>query len=187
MKTIGLICGLSWVSTIKYYERLNAMANAKSKENQFIEILLYSFDFSEIQELQEKNDWEKIEKKVLKAAEILENGGANFILICSNTIHKIANSIEKNINIPLINIIDVTGNAIVNMGLKKVGLLGTEFTMQEPFYKERLRKKFDIEIEIPNQKDITILNNIIFKLRKAIKEGHYIKAKSKVKGQKSKV
>ena len=69
MKTIGLIGGLSWVSTIKYYERLNVMANAKSKGNQFIEILLYSFDFSEIQELQEKNDWEKIEKKVLKAAE----------------------------------------------------------------------------------------------------------------------
>ena len=129
MKTIGLIGGMSWESTVTYYQIINDTIKEKLGGLHSAKIIMYSVDFSEIEECQAKGDWDKSAEILGKAAEILENGGADFIVICTNTMHKVAPQIQKRIKIPILHIADATAEALIKAGIKKVALLGTKYTM----------------------------------------------------------
>ena len=161
MKRIGLIGGMSWESTIPYYKIINEEVNKKLGGLNSAEILLYSLNFSELEKHQSKNDWEKVGEIIINAAKILENSKCNFILICTNTIHKLYEKIQKEIKIPIIHIAEATANAIINDGVDKVLLLGTMYTMKEDFIKKILIKN-NIKVIIPEENDIITINNIIF-------------------------
>jgi len=162
MKTIGLIGGMSWESSIEYYriinetvrERLGGLHSAKS--------VMYSVDFFEMEELQHQGRWGEATGLMIAAARCVENGGADFVIICTNTMHKMAEEVEKNISIPLLHIADVTGNRLKAHGLGKVGLLGTKFTMEEDFYKRRLIEKQGLDVVIPKKRDRDKIHSIIY-------------------------
>jgi aspartate racemase len=159
---IGLIGGMSWESTVEYYRIMNEMVKQKLGGWHSAEILLYSVDFEEIVRLQRKGDWDRLGKILGDIAVKLENAGAKAILICTNTMHKVADEVERRISIPLINIIDVTAEALKKDRVKKAGLLGTKFTMEDGFYQERA-KKHGIEIIIPErEEDRQAVHSIIF-------------------------
>lgn len=162
MKTIGLIGGVSWESTLEYYRIINQEINKRLGGYHSAKCLIYSVDFAEIEELQRMGKWEIIRDIITNSALDLKKGGADFILICTNTLHKIADNIEKSAGIPLIHIVDATGREIVKRNIRKVGLLGTRFTMEESFYKEALFNKFGINVIIPEQSDRETIHNIIF-------------------------
>ena len=162
MKRIGLIGGMSWESTIPYYKIINEEVNKKLGGLNSAEILLYSINFSELEKHQSKNEWEKVGEIIINAAKIiLENSKCDFILICTNTIHKLYEKIQKEIKIPIIHIAEATANAIINDGVNKVLLLGTIYTMKEDFIKKVLIKN-NIKVIIPEENDIITINNIIF-------------------------
>lgn len=161
MKTIGLIGGMSWESTVTYYQIINDTIKEKLGGLHSAKIIMYSVDFSEIEECQAKGDWDKSAEILGKAAEILENGGADFIVICTNTMHKVAPQIQKRIKIPILHIADATAEALIKAGIKKVALLGTKYTMTQDFYKERLISN-GLSVIIPNDKDVERVNNIIY-------------------------
>lgn len=161
MKTIGLIGGMSWESTVTYYQIINNTIKEKLGGLHSAKIIMYSVDFSEIEECQAKGDWDKSAEILGKAAEILENGGADFIVICTNTMHKVAPQIQKRIKIPILHIADATAEALIKAGIKKVALLGTKYTMTQDFYKERLISN-GLSVIIPNDKDVERVNNIIY-------------------------
>lgn len=161
MKTIGLIGGMSWESTVTYYQIINDTIKEKLGGLHSAKIIMYSVDFSEIEECQAKGDWDKSAEILGKAAEILENGGADFIVICTNTMHKVAPQIQKRIKIPILHIADATAEALIKVGIKKVALLGTKYTMTQDFYKERLISN-GLSVIIPNDKDVERVNNIIY-------------------------
>jgi aspartate racemase len=163
MKTIGLIGGMSWESTVDYYKYLNEGVKGALGGLNSAKILLYSYNFSEVEIMQHLEDWDELTKDIIDKAVKLQEAGADMIAICTNTMHKMAPDIEKIINIPLIHIADATGRAIKQKGQKKVALLGTNFTMNGDFYKERIKEKFDIEVIVPNEKDKQIVHNIIYK------------------------
>ncbi|NJL36228.1 MAG: aspartate/glutamate racemase family protein [Leptolyngbyaceae cyanobacterium RM2_2_4] len=162
MKTIGLIGGLSWESTVEYYRLLNESVKAKLGGLHSAKILLYSFDFAEIEALQHQGDWDQATELMIEAAQKLETGKADCVLICSNTMHKMADAVQANINIPLLHIADPTAKKIVARGFYKIGLLGTRFTMEQEFYKGRLTDKYGLEVVIPNQQDVELVHNIIY-------------------------
>ncbi|NJN58260.1 MAG: aspartate/glutamate racemase family protein [Leptolyngbyaceae cyanobacterium SL_5_9] len=162
MKTIGLIGGLSWESTVEYYRLLNEAVKAKLGGLHSAKILLYSFDFAEIETLQHQGDWDQATELVIEAAQKLETGKADCVLIGSNTMHKMADAVQANINIPLLHIADPTAKKIVAHGFRKIGLLGTRFTMEQEFYKGRLADKYGLEVVIPNQQDVELVHNIIY-------------------------
>lgn len=162
MKTLGLIGGMSWESTSLYYQIINRTVQEKLGGIHSSKLLLYSVDFDEIAILMQNEDWEKISLKMIEAAQILENGGADYILLCTNTIHKVSDEIEKNISIPLIHIVDATAEKIKTANIRKIGLLGTSFTMEKDFFKGRLLDKFQIETIIPNEHQREIIHKIIF-------------------------
>jgi len=162
MKTIGLIGGLSWESTVEYYRLLNESVKAKLGGLHSAKILLYSFDFAEIETLQHQGNWDQATYLMIEAAQKLEKGKADFVLICSNTMHKMADAVQANNNIPLLHIADPTAEKILAHGFDKIGLLGTRFTMEQDFYKGRLTDKYGLEVIIPNQQDIELIHNIIY-------------------------
>ena len=161
MKTIGLIGGMSWESTVTYYKIINDTVKERLGGFHSGKILLYSVDFAEIEECQAKGEWEKSAEILSEAAENLEKAGADFIVICTNTMHKVAGKIQENIKIPVIHIADATAHKLKQDGILKTALLGTKYTMTQDFYKEKLREN-GIEVLIPEEKDIEIVNHVIY-------------------------
>lgn len=161
MKTIGLIGGMSWESTVTYYKIINETVKERLGGFHSGKILLYSVDFAEIEECQVKGEWEKSAEILSEAAENLEKAGADFIVICTNTMHKVAGKIQENIKIPVIHIADATAHKLKQDGILKTALLGTKYTMTQDFYKEKLREN-GIEVLIPEEKDIEIVNHVIY-------------------------
>lgn len=162
MKTIGLIGGMSWESSLEYYRIINEQVKEKIGGLHSAKSLMYSLDFDEIEKLQHQGKWDKLTSVMIKAAQDLEKGGADFVLICTNTMHKMADDVQDNINIPLLHLVDTTADKIKQNKLKKVGLLGTKFTMEEDFYKGRLMNKYGLDVIIPNEKDRKIIHQVIY-------------------------
>ncbi|MCK5153216.1 MAG: aspartate/glutamate racemase family protein [Spirochaetales bacterium] len=162
MKTIGLLGGMSWESTASYYEFVNEGIKSKLGGLHSAKVVLYSVDFDEIEKLQHSGDWEGTAAILANAAEKIQSGGADFLLICTNTMHKVADKIQAAIDIPVVHIADATAESLVAGGIKKVGLLGTKFTMSENFYKGRLKSEFGLEVLVPSDKDQDTVHNIIY-------------------------
>ncbi len=162
MKTIGMLGGMSWESTASYYKAINEGVKAKLGGFHSAKICLYSVDFAEIERLQHKGEWSKTASVLSDAAKSVEDGGADFLLICTNTMHKVAPEIQANISIPLLHIADATADRLIADGITKVGLLGTRFTMEQDFYKSRLIEQFDIDVIVPSNDEQTIVHNVIY-------------------------
>lgn len=162
MKTIGLIGGLSWESSVVYYQIINRKTQELLGGSHSARSLMFSVDFGEIARLQHEGNWAKLGEIMVDAAKKLERGGAELIVICTNTMHMFADDLEQAVNIPLVHIGDATGQAVKKHGLKKVGLLGTKFTMEKDFLKKRLLDKFGIETAIPDETDREIVHSIIY-------------------------
>ena len=162
MKTIGLLGGMSWESTIGYYRVINEGIKKNLGGLHSAKIVMYSVDFDTIAELQRAGDWEGTTAILSEAAQNIQAAGADFILICTNTMHKVAPEIESAIQIPLLHIADATAEIIVNQGIKTVGLLGTAFTMEQEFYKGRLINNYGLQVLVPDEGDRQIVHNVIF-------------------------
>ena len=161
MKTIGLIGGMSWESTTSYYQIINETIKRELGGLHSAKILLYSVDFAEIEHYQAVGDWDKSAQVLADIAQRLEQAGADFIVICTNTMHKVAPQIQKKIAIPILHIAQATAQALVDDGIRKVGLLGTKYTMTQDFYKEKLLES-GLEVLIPDQAGIADVNRIIY-------------------------
>ena len=161
MKTIGLIGGITWYSTLDYYRLLNELVNKQLGGAYSAKIILNSVEFAEIRRLTEALDWPGLAAIMCKAAQQIEAAGADCLIIAANTMHNIADEVQAAINIPVIHIAEVVATAIKKMGLKKVALLGTKYTMQLDFYKDKLVKQ-GIAVIIPGEKDIAFINNSIY-------------------------
>ncbi|WP_431030407.1 aspartate/glutamate racemase family protein [Lysinibacillus sp. LZ02] len=161
MKTIGLIGGMSWESSAQYYRIINEEVKLRLGGLHSAKLILASVDFEEIEKFQSLGKWEEAGELLAHVAKNLEKAGADFIVICTNTMHKVASTIEKAIHIPLLHIADATANEIQQMQLNKIGLLGTKYTMEQDFYKERIRQH-GIEILIPGEEARLEVNRIIF-------------------------
>lgn len=162
MKTIGLIGGMSWESTLEYYRIINQEMSKRLGGLHSAKILMYSVDFGEVEPLMQAGNWQKIGDHVAGIAKRLEAGGADCVLLCTNTVHKVADRIEQAISVPFMHIADAAGEGIASRNLKKVGLLGTRYTMEEDFYKSRLDKSFGLSILIPSEGDRGLVNDVIF-------------------------
>ena len=162
MKVIGLIGGMSWESTVPYYRQINEYVKAKLGGLHSAKVILYSVDFHEIEQLQQTGDWASAGATLAKAALALELAGAEFLVLCTNTRHKVAPAIEAAVRIPLLNIADPTANEIKRAGFAKVGLLGTRFTMEQDFYRTRLEDQHGLEVLIPEPADRDIVHRIIY-------------------------
>jgi len=164
MKIIGLIGGMSWESSLEYYRIINELVKNKIGGLHSGRIIMYSLDFEEIEKMQSAGNWDDLTKKMIDCAQTLEKVGAEMVLICTNTMHIMAEDVQKNIDIPLIHIADSTAEKIKEKNLKKVGLLGTRYTMEQDFYKGRLKRKYDLDVIIPkSQEVIEMINDVIFK------------------------
>ncbi len=172
MKTIGLLGGMSWESTIPYYRIINEEVKNRLGGLHSAKIVLYSVEFDEIEKCQSSGDWEKSGRILGRAAQGLEAAGADFILICTNTMHKVAPQIASMIKISVIHIADATADALKQCGISRVGLLGTRYTMTQDFYKKRLAER-GFEVLIPGEADIETVNSVIFEelCRGVIREG----------------
>ncbi len=162
MKTIGLVGGMSWESTLGYYRAINEGIKKTLGGLHSAKIAMYSVDFEPIEKLQHAGDWEGTAKILIKAAQNVQAAGADFLLICTNTMHKVAPEIEAAVQIPLLHIADATAEILVNEGTKSVGLLGTAFTMEQDFYKGRLISNYGLNVLVPNENDRQIVHNIIY-------------------------
>lgn len=161
MKTIGLIGGMSWESTVTYYQIINTVIKEKLGGFHSAQCLLYSVDFQEIEESQSLEDWEKGASILADAAQRLERAGADFIVICTNTMHKVAPQVQAAVSIPLLHIADATAQDLKKSNIYKVGLLGTKYTMEQDFYKAKLHEA-GLEILVPEEGDRSIINSIIY-------------------------
>lgn len=162
MKTIGLIGGMSWESTVGYYREINQGIKEALGGLHSAKIVLYSVDFDPIEKRQMAGDWEATGEILADAAQRIEAGGADFLLICTNTMHKVAGQVEAAVNIPLLHIADATAHALVRSNVKRVGLLGTAFTMEQSFYKGRLAETFGLDVVIPDADDRRQVHDIIY-------------------------
>ena len=162
MKTIGLIGGMSWESSIEYYKLINEKVKEMIGGFHSCKNLMYSVDFAEIEKLQHEDKWEELDQIMADSAKKLEYAGADIIVLCTNTMHLCSKAIKENISIPFLHIAEATGEEIVSRKIKKVGLLGTKFTMEKDFYKEVLREKFSIEVTIPNEQEREQMHKIIY-------------------------
>jgi aspartate racemase len=162
MKTIGLIGGMSWESSAVYYDILNKEVKKKLGGHHSCDCLIYSVDFAVIEKLQHEGNWEELTRLMISAAQRLEKGGAELVVICTNTMHKMAMDVERNISIPLIHIVDTIADKIKELELVKVALLGTRFTMEQDFYKGRLTEKHGIDVVIPGIEGIETVHRIIY-------------------------
>ena len=162
VKTIGLIGGMSWESSIEYYRILNEMTKAKLGGLHSGKSIMVSVDFAEIEILQHQGRWAEAAEILMEAAKDLENGGADFIVLCTNTMHKVADELEASVKIPLLHIADATAQRVKDSGIQKIGLLGTRFTMEEEFYKGRLSQKYGLNVSIPNAEEREIVHRVIY-------------------------
>lgn len=162
MKTIGLLGGMSWESTVGYYRAINEGIKNSLGGLHSAKIVLYSVDFDPIEKLQHEGDWEGTAKILSEAALSVQAAGADFLIICTNTMHKILPQIEKVIQISVLHIADATAEVLVSQGIKKVGLLGTAFTMEQDFYKGRLEQKYGLDVLVPDTKDRKVVHNVIY-------------------------
>ncbi len=162
MKTIGLLGGMSWESTALYYQWINEMVKEALGGLHSAQIALVSVDFQGIEVLQHAGKWQEAGEELSKAARQIEAAGADFLLICTNTMHKVAPQVEAAINIPLLHIADATAAAIKARGIRKIGLLGTNFTMEQDFYAGRLAEKHGLEVLIPEKADREIVHRVIY-------------------------
>lgn len=162
MKTIGMIGGMSWESTLNYYKAINQGVKSALGGLHSAKVCLYSVDFAEIETLQHQGLWQQTALLLTEAAKAVEAGGADFLLICTNTMHKVADEIQAEIGIPILHIADATANALLADGISKVGLLGTRFTMEQDFYKQRISDNYPIEVMVPNTADQTIVHDVIY-------------------------
>jgi aspartate racemase len=161
-KTIGLLGGMSWESTATYYREINEGIKAKLGGLHSAKICLVSVDFEEIKKLQHIGDWDGTAVILSRAVMAIEKGGADFLLICTNTMHKVAPQIEANISIPILHIADATAERLREDGIKKVGLLGTRFTMEQDFYKGRLTEKYGIDVIVPEESEREVVHSVIY-------------------------
>jgi len=162
MKTIGLIGGMSWESTLPYYRHINEAIKARLGGLHSARLVLYSVDFHEIEQLQRSGDWQRAGALLGEAAAALERAGAEFLVLCTNTMHKVADGIGQAVSIPLLHIGDPTAEAIRASGLQRVGLLGTRFTMEQPFYRERLESRHGIQVLVPDEADRQLVHRVIY-------------------------
>lgn len=160
-KVIGLIGGMSWESTITYYQVINETVKEALGGLHSAKILLYSVDFAEIEACQSSGDWERSAAILTKAAKNLEQAGADVIVICTNTMHKIVPQMEKELTIPILHIAEATADSLLSQGIQKVALLGTKYTMTQDFYKDVLTQK-GLETLVPNAADIELVNDVIY-------------------------
>lgn len=163
MKTVGLLGGMSWESSIGYYRAINEGIKDSLGGLHSAKIAMYSIDFDPIERLQHNGDWEATAEILSEAAMNVQLAGADFLLICTNTMHKVAPQIEKAINIPLLHIADATAEVLVKKGIKMVGLLGTAFTMEQDFYKGRLKENYGLTVLVPDEADRKIVHHVIYK------------------------
>lgn len=162
MKSIGLIGGLSWESSIEYYRIINQETQSRLGGLHSARCLMYSFDFDEIETLQAAGDWNAATQRMIEAASSLQRGGADGIVICSNTMHRMAEDVCAAVDLPLLHIADATANVIRAAGLRTVGLLGTRFTMEQDFYRGRLVNRFGLDVIIPSAEGREIVHRIIY-------------------------
>lgn len=163
MKVIGLIGGMSWESTVEYYRVINEAVKSRLGGLHSAKCVLYSVDFAEIEELQRRGNWLQAAELLTGAALNVEQGGADFVVLCTNTMHKVADAIQARIGIPLLHIADATADAVKRAGLQRLGLLGTRFTMEDDFYRRRLTQQFDLEVMIPDVEDRKTVHRVIYK------------------------
>ena len=162
MKTIGLIGGMSWESSIEYYRIINQTVRAKLGGVHSAKSVLVSVDFAEVEALQRAGQWEEATQLLILTAQQVERAGADFILICTNTMHKMADAVQSHLHVPLLHIADATAQQVRARGLKKIGLLGTKFTMEEDFYKGRLQARHGLEVLIPPPLERDLVHRVIY-------------------------
>ncbi len=162
MKTIGLIGGLSWESSAEYYRLINEGVRARLGGLHSADCLMYSFDFAEIEALQRTGRWNAAALRMVEAARRLERGGAAFLVLCSNTMHKMADAVQAAVSIPLLHIADATAEQMRPQGIQTVGLLGTRYTMEQDFYRGRLHQRFGLNVLTPEAEDRALVNRIIY-------------------------
>ncbi|WP_266169151.1 aspartate/glutamate racemase family protein [Dyella subtropica] len=162
MKVIGLIGGMSWESTVPYYRQINETIREHLGGLHSAKVILYSVDFHEVERLQHAGDWDTAGALLGDAARSLESAGADFLVLCTNTMHKVAAAIESSVRIPLFHIADPTAEVIKEAGLATVGLLGTRFTMEQAFYKDRLRDRHGLQVLVPEARDREIIHRVIY-------------------------
>ncbi|WP_379129572.1 aspartate/glutamate racemase family protein [Paenibacillus sp. sgz500958] len=162
MRTIGLIGGMSWESSLLYYKIINERVKKQLGGLHSAQCLMYSVDFTEVERLQHYNEWDKLTEMMIDIARRLKNGGADFIVICTNTMHRMAEDIQREAGIDILHIAEATGREVSRQGLKRVGLLGTRFTMEGEFFKQILSEKFGIEAIIPQPEEREEIHRIIY-------------------------
>ncbi len=162
MKTIGLLGGMSWESSIEYYRIINEEVNRRLGGVHSAKILMYSVDFAEIEALQHAGRWDEATRFMIEASQRVARGGADFLVICTNTMHKMAEDIKQALNIPLLHIADATAERIKAQDLRRIGLLGTRFTMEEDFYRGRLTSRHGLEVLVPPEEDREIIHRVIY-------------------------
>jgi aspartate racemase len=162
MKVIGLIGGMSWNSTLEYYRLINEGVSRRLGGLHSARLVLYSLDFEEIERAQQEDNWDNAANILAEAGVALERAGATFLVICTNTMHKVADLVTERTGLSLLHIVDVAGNAITEHGLHRVGLLGTKFVMKQDFYRERLRMYFDIDVVVPTEDEQATVHKIIY-------------------------
>jgi len=162
MKTIGLIGGMSWESSLLYYQIINETVKARLGGLHSAQCLMWSFDFAEIEALQAAGDWEQAAQRMIDAAKRLQNGGADGLVLCTNTMHKLAPNVQAAVDLPLLHIADATAQKIREAGSQTIGLLGTRYTMEQDFYKGRLIEQFGLNVLTPDPTGIQIVHDIIY-------------------------
>jgi aspartate racemase len=176
VKTIGLIGGMSWESSLEYYRIINESVKTRLGGLHSAKCILYSVDFAEIEALQHQAQWQEAARVLGKVANNLKNGGADFLVLCTNTMHKVYDDLQAQAGIPVLHIADATGHKIRQAGIHKIGLLGTRFTMEEDFYKRRLSQNYGLEVLVPTAPQREIVHQVIYeelvvgKIRQTSKE-----------------
>jgi aspartate racemase len=162
MKTIGLLGGMSWESSLEYYRLINQLVRERLGGSHSARIAMVSLDFAEIEQLQMEGDWEGAARIMISSARQIEAAGAELLLICTNTMHLMADEVQAAVHIPLLHIADATARAVISQGVKKVGLLGTSFTMEKDFYRGRLEKMFGLKVLVPDQEGRELVHRVIY-------------------------
>ncbi|GAB1457788.1 aspartate/glutamate racemase family protein [Spirochaetota bacterium] len=162
MKTIGLIGGMSWESSAAYYSIINRSIREALGDSHSARILMYSYDFHDIEADQKAGHWDSMRQSIFDVGRRLKVAGADFAVLCTNTMHKVMDGFDDEVGIPLLHIVDVAGESLSSFGIKKIGLLGTRFTMEEDFYTKRLMDGYDIDVMVPEAKDRKTVDSIIF-------------------------
>ncbi|MBK9376349.1 MAG: aspartate/glutamate racemase family protein [Holophagales bacterium] len=162
MKTIGLIGGMSWESTVPYYREINEHVRLRRGGLHSARVALYSVDFADIEPLQRTDLWDEAGEALARAGRAVEAAGADFIVLCTNTMHKVAPAIEAAVSIPLLHIADPTAEAVKRAGIRTIGLLGTRFTMEQDFYRERLQRRHGLEVIVPAAQGRDVVHRVIY-------------------------